>query len=76
MSSGRPASSAAFATAWAPRAVCRRVLERLGDRFRSLPGGKSMHHSFLNGLLMHTLYMARMADFLAGMYPERRPPGA
>ena len=29
-----------------------------------------MHHSFLNGLLMHTLYMARMADFLAGMYPE------
>ena len=52
------------------QAVCRRVLERLGDRFRSLPGGKSMHHSFLNGLLMHTLYMARMADFLAGMYPE------
>ena len=52
------------------RTVCRRVLERLGDRFRSLPGGKSMHHSFLNGLLMHTLYMARMADFLAGMYPE------
>ena len=52
------------------QAVCRRVLERWADRFRSLPGGKSMHHSFLNGLLMHTLYMARMADFLAGMYPE------
>lgn len=52
------------------RAVCRKVLERYGDRFRTIPGGKSMHHSFLNGLLMHTLYMARMADFLAGMYPE------
>lgn len=52
------------------RAVCRRVLERWADRFRTLPGGKSMHHSFLSGLLMHTLYMARMADFLAGMYPE------
>ncbi len=52
------------------RAVCRKVLERYGDRFRTIPGGKSMHHSFLNGLLMHTLYMARIADHLAGVYPE------
>ena len=52
------------------RAVCVKVLERYGQRFRTIPGGKSMHHSFLNGLLMHTLYMARMADYLAGMYPE------
>ena len=29
-----------------------------------------MHHSFLNGLLMHTLYMARIADYLAGLYGE------
>lgn len=52
------------------RAVCQKVLEQYGDRFRSLPGGKSMHHSFLNGLLMHTLYMARIADHLAGVYPD------
>lgn len=52
------------------RAVCRRVLERYGERFRSIPGGKSMHHSFVGGLLMHTLYMARIADQLAGVYPE------
>lgn len=52
------------------KAVCRTVLERNGERFRMLPGGKSMHHSFLNGLLMHTLYMARTADYLAGLYAE------
>ena len=52
------------------RAVCRKVLERYGERFRSIPGGKSMHHSFVSGLLRHTLYMARIADQLAGVYPE------
>ena len=52
------------------RALCLRVLERYGERFRSLPGGKSVHHSFLNGLLMHTVYMANVADQLAGIYPE------
>ncbi len=52
------------------RAVCRKVLEQYGNRFRTIPGGKSMHHSFVNGLLMHTLYMTRIADYLAGVYPE------
>lgn len=52
------------------RALCRTLLERDGERFRTLPGGKSMHHSFLNGLLMHTLHMARTADYLAGLYGE------
>ena len=52
------------------RAVCRSILDRNGDRFRTIPGGKSMHHSFLSGLLMHTLYMARIADYLAGLYHD------
>ena len=52
------------------QALCRTVLGRNEKRFRMLPGGKSMHHSFLNGLLMHTLYMARIADYLAGLYGE------
>lgn len=52
------------------RAMCRKVLERYGERFRSIPGGKSMHHSFVSGLLMHTLYMARIAEQLADVYPE------
>lgn len=50
--------------------ICRVLLERYGERFRTLPGGKSMHHSFLSGLLMHTLYMARIAEFLGGLYAE------
>ena len=52
------------------RSVCQMVLQQNGERFRTLPGGKSVHHSFLNGLLMHTLYMARTAEFLAGLYGE------
>lgn len=51
-------------------AVCRQVLDRYGERFRTIPGGKSMHHSFVSGLLMHTLYMARTADYLAGLYRD------
>ena len=52
------------------RAVCQRMLEEYGDALRTLPAGKSMHHSFLSGLLMHTLYMLRIAGFLADLYQE------
>ena len=52
------------------RAICQRLLEKHADRLRTLPGGKSMHHSFLHGLLMHTLYMLRTAAFLAELYGE------
>lgn len=48
--------------------ICRVLLERYGARFRSIPAGKSMHHSFLSGLLMHTLYMTRAAVYLGGLY--------
>ena len=51
-------------------AVCRAMLEEYGERFRSLPAAKSVHHSFLNGLLMHTLFMLQAADFLAAQYAE------
>ena len=52
------------------RNICRKLLDQYGERFRSLPGGKSMHHSFLSGLLMHTLYMARIAGYLGGLYAD------
>lgn len=52
------------------RSICQSLLKDNEDRFRMLPGGKSMHHSFLNGLLMHTLYMARTAEYLAGLYSD------
>ena len=52
------------------RAVCQEILQQNGILFQQLPGGKSVHHSFLNGLLMHTLYMARTAVFFAELYQE------
>lgn len=52
------------------RAVCRRMLEEKGEALRTIPAAKSVHHSFLGGLLMHTWTMLRTADFLAGLYPE------
>ena len=52
------------------RSVCRRLLEEKGEALRTIPAAKSVHHSFLGGLLMHTWTMLRAADFLAGLYPE------
>lgn len=49
-------------------AVCREMLRRYGEKVKCIPAAKSIHHSFLNGLLMHTAYMLQTADFLAGMY--------
>lgn len=50
------------------QALCRQVLDSYEERFRTIPAAKSVHHGFLNGLLMHTLFMARTADYLAGLY--------
>ena len=52
------------------RAVCRRLLEEKEGALRTIPAAKSVHHSFLGGLLIHTWTMLRTADFLAGLYPE------
>lgn len=50
------------------RSICQEMLKRYGDMFKRLPAAKSIHHGFLNGLLMHTAYMLQTADFLAGLY--------
>lgn len=52
------------------RAVCQQMLSRHEEALRAIPAGKSVHHSFVSGLLMHTLYMARQADFMAGLYKD------
>ena len=52
------------------RAVAETMLTRHLDAFRSIPAAKSVHHSFLSGLLMHTSNMLRLADFLAGLYGD------
>ena len=52
------------------QSVARAMLARHLEAFRSIPAAKSVHHSFLSGLLMHTSNMLRLADFLAGLYGE------
>ena len=52
------------------RRLCLTLLERYEADLTRLPAAKSMHHAFLYGLLMHTLNMLRLADFMAGLYAE------
>lgn len=46
------------------------LFRRHQETFRQIPAAKSVHHGFLNGLLMHTGNMMKMADFLAGLYSD------
>jgi 3'-5' exoribonuclease len=50
------------------KAVCQEMLRRHGEAFKTIPAAKSVHHGFINGLLMHTSSMLRAADFLADLY--------
>lgn len=50
------------------RKVARLLLKRHQEALRNIPAAKSVHHSFLSGLLMHTSNMLRLADFLSGQY--------
>ena len=52
------------------RGLCEELFGRHLDLFRTIPAAKSVHHAFLNGLLMHTLNMLRTADFFAELYAE------
>lgn len=47
--------------------------EKFCDRFTAAPGGASVHHNYLGGLLEHTLFMGRIAKTLAGVYDELDP---
>ncbi len=50
------------------RNVAQLLLDRHREALRNIPAAKSVHHSFLSGLLMHTSNMLRAADFLSGLY--------
>ena len=53
------------------REIAERMLDRHIVSFSRLPAAKSIHHSFVSGLLMHTANMLRIADFLStNIYPE------
>jgi 3'-5' exoribonuclease len=44
--------------------------EELMRKFRSCPGGMSMHHDFIGGLLEHTWNMLRAASAILPLYPD------
>lgn len=50
--------------------ICRWMIKKYGEKFRVLPGGKSVHHGFLNGLLMHTINMTKTAKLMADQYAD------
>lgn len=52
------------------RRVCEEMLARHGQAFFSMPAAKSVHHAFLNGLLMHTANMLALAERVAALYPD------
>ncbi|MGN1001785.1 MAG: 3'-5' exoribonuclease YhaM family protein [Oscillospiraceae bacterium] len=52
------------------RAICQTMLARHKQALKIIPAAKSVHHSFLSGLLMHTGTMMKIADFLAGLYGD------
>ncbi len=52
------------------RRISKKLLERHEKGFRNIPAAKSVHHSFLSGLLMHTANMMKAANFYADLYPK------
>lgn len=52
------------------RLLAREMLNRHKDAFRRIPAAKSVHHSFVSGLMMHTANMMKAADALAGLYAD------
>jgi 3'-5' exoribonuclease len=55
------------------RATVRGVLDEVGEAFRTAPAAALMHHAYRNGLLEHTVHMARAARALLVLYPEVDP---
>ncbi|MCR5291830.1 MAG: HD domain-containing protein, partial [Eubacterium sp.] len=42
---------------------------KFADGFKKHSAAKSIHHSFIGGLLQHSLAVAKICDFLASQYP-------
>jgi 3'-5' exoribonuclease len=40
------------------------------DKFLNVPAGKSWHHSYVHGLLEHTLELIRICDLISDIHPE------
>ena len=44
--------------------------EKNFERFSTSPAGKSWHHSYIHGLLEHTLEIIRICDLMCDIHPE------
>ena len=52
------------------RKICETMMARHEEAIKSIPAAKSVHHSFISGLLMHTATMMKAADFMADLYGD------
>lgn len=46
------------------------MLNKVGDAFYEYPAASKIHHSYRGGLAEHTLGMAKLAEEVAGLYPQ------
>jgi 3'-5' exoribonuclease len=53
---------------------CKKLLEyflkKYGDKFFDAPAAASVHHEFSSGLLMHSICIAEICDYLASFYKD------
>lgn len=52
------------------RDTVNKALEEAGEKFKSHPAARAMHHAYRHGLLEHTLHVCRVADALLPLYRE------
>jgi len=47
-----------------------KAFEEVGEKFKSHPAARAMHHAYRHGLLEHTLHVCRAAEALLPLYKE------
>lgn len=52
------------------KAIALAAMDRMKDDFKKIPAAKTMHHAFLNGLLMHTSNMMKQAAAISDIYGD------
>ncbi len=52
------------------KAILDYMIKRLSPKLFEYPAAVSVHHDYASGLLMHTVSMADLAEFLASYYPN------
>jgi 3'-5' exoribonuclease len=55
---------------WLKKLLQKIFIEQNFNKFAAAPAGKSWHHSYLHGLLEHTLEIIKICDLLCDFHPE------